>query len=648
MNRHWKLTGLLLLGLGLAACPPAQNSTELRLAASPNRLDGIDQTATITATAVDANGQPGTGSVTFKVLQGGKLDGSLTETTKQLEAGGTASVNFSCRTSAEPACRGVLRVEATWNTLTSSVSIQVGTTTNPGTDGGTNPGTDGGTNPGTDGGTTPPAAGQPANIVFIATSTRPQLGIRSSNLDVSTPVAFEVTDLRGRAVSNIRVQFEVRGVGGVALSPTESITNAEGRAATTLLAGDEVGIATVVATAFADGPPSYTLTASSLGTPVVGARPSDEGLVVQCSQINLAANASETPPRVDLSTDCRAQLVDRFKNPVTLPTSVSWSAEAGSIRSPVRTDGNNPGAVTTTFASAGKWPPAQVVPIVRNGNLADPTNEPTQGTFNPRDMLVTIIAVSAGEEEFHDGSGVSNGLKNGRWDPGEWFVDVSEPYVDENDNQQYDPGEAFIDTERLDCATNQRVQKNGRWDGPNGCWDGDTLIWRPTHIVYSGFSSYSPPRVTFSPSSPTNIYTAPGSVLALFSDAYFNPISPDNATWGLTLRGNRKGGASLSPSVTAGLNFREYGMQIFHERVWQREDGTVVECDPTRAAPAGAVANPSLARCFRRYRFGTFGRGNWVDIVLENSEGASTSGTLTLQLGNRYSSTFSGFGVNFP
>jgi hypothetical protein len=99
-------------------------------------------------------------------------------------------------------------------------------------------------------------------------------------------------------------------------------------------------------------------------------------------------------------------------------------------------------------------------------------------THNPRDGVVTVIAIADGEEAFFDANG------NGKYDgptatsPGEPFVDQGEPFVDQNDNGRWDPGEWFLD-----------VNGNRTYDGPNGVWDAQTKIWTQTIVLYTGASA---------------------------------------------------------------------------------------------------------------------------------------------------------------
>lgn len=640
MFRLLKVASTLVLVMSLSACqgeaedPDEPGVPTLRVTASPPSINTEGQFTTLRVTAEDANDNPGTGQVTFTAPAGVFANDSRTLTLDL--NGGQASTTWRCVRAQDTGCQVSVTLSAAWNDRTSDTTIELtGASPDSGTpDSGT---PDSGT---PDAGQEIPQVGEPANIIYQPAGAKEQLGIKSSNLDTSTPVSFLVVDLKQQPVPNVAVAFEVRGVGGAVVTPTSATTDANGRVSTTLLAGDEVGIATVRATVTSTNP---DLTAASLGTPIVGARPSDEGFVVECEQINLAANATATPPRKDLTTECTAQLVDRFRNPVGLKTSVSWYSEAGSIDSPVSTGGAIRGRVTTTFQTAGKWPPAEIP-----DEQLKP-GEPSDNGYNPRDMLVTVIAVTSGEEAFYDGSGVSNGEKNGTWDPGEWFVDLPEPFIDENDNQQYDLGEPFIDTERQTCPTAQtpnppREPKNRRWDGPNGCWDDDIQLWRSTHIVYSGFTGA---RFTFAPDpTPGSYDVAKGSAVTFsmrVSDGYFNPVSPDGAFAIAALDATKGTVSVLDPNTN--LNKRGYGMSIIQERVrvvesasppGYQEDGP---CDTTDTVPVGASAKQ--ARCMWTTRFANFTAGNSFRVRILGVPATDTTppapGTVTVTVGNAYS-----------
>lgn len=646
MFRLLKIASTLVLVAGLTACKGDDEEEDtnsggiyLNVNLTPTTINDQGQTTSVRVTARDAKGEDGTGEVTLTAAAG-SFDNDSKSVTLTL-SGGKASSNFRCVRSQDTGCQLTVSISAEWGEESDVTVLQVvsQTVTDAGTgttDGGT---TDAGT---TDAGTNATPPGPPANLVYQSASTLAQLGIRSSNLDTSSPVTFVVVDLNQRPVPGVTVFFDVRGVGGAIVAPVSAVTDKDGKATTTLQSGDEVGIATVRASVA-----NPALTAISLGTPIVGARPSDEGFVVECTRINLAANATETPPRQDLSTDCTAQLVDRFRNPVTLKTSVSWYSEAGSIGSPVSTGGGGTGGgtpggtqgdgkVVTKFSTAGKWPPSEVTPL---------TGEPSNGARNPRDMLVTVIAVTSGEEAFYDGSGVTDGVKNGKWDVGEWFVDVPEPFVDENDNQVYDRGEPFIDTERLSCTTGQREAKNGRWDGPNGCWDGDIQIWRATHILYSGFSTIigSAQAVNLPPDNTTVAKNTSRTYVLRVSDAYLNPISPDSAKIEASLD-TTKGKAEII-AIDPLLNSRHYGVSLAHQLQETQTSASTPgyifsgACDPSKSVAAGSTADK--ARCMRRYVLSTFRSGNTATLRLSGAPSTdqtlSESGMLNVDYANAYS-----------
>jgi hypothetical protein len=90
---------------------------------------------------------------------------------------------------------------------------------------------------------------------------------------------------------------------------------------------------------------------------------------------------------------------------------------------------------------------------------------------NPRDNLVSMIAVTTGEEAFDD---LNN---NGTREETEPYVDLTEPFVDNNDNGTWDKGERYVD-----------ANGNGVWDGKNGKYDAITLIWVQERILWTGWA----------------------------------------------------------------------------------------------------------------------------------------------------------------
>jgi len=178
------------------------------------------------------------------------------------------------------------------------------------------------------------------------------------------------------------------------------------------------------------------------------------------------------------TTTCTVRLADRYGNRVGIATPVDFAAEAGAISASVLTkpfDFNNPtdpdeGSLTVTFSSdmGIGFSPADTTPLP-----ADLTQfpkqrpvEPSSGSANPRDQLVTIIAMVRGEEAFVDAN------LDGQYNAGELFVDQgtrsSTPTTTTPTTRRPSPGSA---AGRAAPATTARTA-SGTPIGPSGCRPG--------------------------------------------------------------------------------------------------------------------------------------------------------------------------------
>jgi hypothetical protein len=313
------------------------------------------------------------------------------------------------------------------------------------------------------------------------------MGIRGSGINEQVSVVFKVLDDQLNPVPGVTANFNILTPPAGLVWDLSSQTNGSGEVATRVQSGPVVGVFSVQVSLRTA--PSIRTVSPTIG--VRGARPSNQGFIFYCDRITLGAYISATPPRLDTTT-CRVRLNDRFNNPVG-GTDVHFMTEGGSIPSvatttPFDPDGASPdeGTATVTFSTLGYMPqdvdpfpaaPSQY-PMPR---LAEPSYAWGGLTRNPRDGLVTVTAYVRGEEYFSDDNG------NGRWDPGEMFIDQGEPFVDNNDNGVRDGLEQYQD-----------LNGNGVWDGPNGRQDADTTIYAETRILYAGLpyaydsSNYAP------------------------------------------------------------------------------------------------------------------------------------------------------------
>lgn len=211
----------------------------------------------------------------------------------------------------------------------------------------------------------------------------------------------------------------------------------------------------------------------------------------------------------------------------------------------------------------------------------------TQQRLNPRDNLVTMIAVTSGEEAFQDTN------NNGIWDEKngpEPFEDLTEPFVDSNDNGTWDADERFID-----------VNNDGEWTGKNNRWDPNTLIWRAERILWTGI----PSRWEATGSSPTigqaTNTTPPG------------PIVFECPQSGVCNQAQPRGGGFF------------YRLAVIISDPWYNsiaQNGEADGCGTRDAAAVGGAGAPVLVQPFGDGRGGiafTYPAGQFLELTIRDS-----------------------------
>lgn len=383
-------------------------------------------------------------------------------------------------------------------------------------------------------------AGVPASIAHLSTLCGTTacgiMGIRKSGFQELADVTFVVKDADGMPVSGVQVTFELESpptgtdfLTGTTSAPTVVITtDVMGHATARVESGVTLGVFTVIATV------SPTIQAKSPAIGVRGVTPANRGFKLQCDLKNLAAYADALPPK-PLKTSCQVTLIDRFNNPVGKGTTINLKVEAGAIASSVQSTPFNAaganadeGKATVEFNTVGTFPAVDVTAL---------PGESVAGSANQRDGLVTILAYVAGEEAYDDNN------SNGKWDPGENFIDQGEPFVDANDNNQWDPGEFYADV----------APSNGSYDPPNMVWDKQTTIWTTAYILYSGLMT----RYNLSEAAPIDVPVGTiKQVTVGFADANFNPPQSGAATaFSFTRVQNRGTVATTNDVILDGYGF---------------------------------------------------------------------------------------------
>jgi hypothetical protein len=263
------------------------------------------------------------------------------------------------------------------------------------------------------------------SIAFVsATPTNIALsGTGDARRPESSTVVFEVRDSTGGPVPNAAVSFTLNtSVGGISITPTSAVSDAQGRVQTVVSAGTVATSVNVTATVTSVTPNISTQSSQltvTTGIPTAGSF----SLSAQCFNI-------EGRDFDGVTTAITARLGDRFQNPVPDGTAVTFTAEGGNVQSQ---------CTTTTTATEGG---------VCTVNLRSSEPRPPNGR-------ITVLAKAIGEESFVDANG------NGAFDNGETFTDQAEPFRDDNEDGAYQVGEDFFD-----------FNNNQTRDGPDGLFNG--------------------------------------------------------------------------------------------------------------------------------------------------------------------------------
>jgi hypothetical protein len=418
----------------------------------------------------------------------------------------------------------------------------------------------------------------PAVMEFVEVlPAQPKIG------DVAT-VRFKLLDERGVPLAGSTVGFKLGSANtGVTLSPVSAISiKGSGFAETQIVASSRVNSVIVIAT-------SGDKVITSPPITFAGSVPNGRQLTFQCGPIAgdgsggrhaLGAYDGTRTMIAGSAMDCTAHIGDRNGDGVS-DALVSFLTEAGTIGATGVSQSNLVGDATVLYKTSlplpldvdpdvFKWTTATddvnntgeyLAPLwmhpyewvenprdlaisgLRTYTLREPRRpDPIRlkmdgsGRFlnNPRDNLVSMIAVTSGEEGFTDTN------NNGQFDQGEEFDDLTEPFVDSDDDGTWDSNERFID-----------VNGNREWNGKNGKWDANTLIWKQERLLWTGFPAYEDTipvvpgvvghRQVFAAASPSPVVpislTCPGAgsqctqagppvlVFAYLADPWFNSLA---------------------------------------------------------------------------------------------------------------------------
>ncbi len=531
--------------------------------------------------------------------------------------------------------------------------------------------------------------------ISLASQDYAVMGARDSGYQELNELTFLLTDADGLPYPpGLLVTFrhtpsggsfiEVGGVGTCANNActATAVTDSAGKVRVMLHSGSVAGTVAVSAEASAGGTGLKTLSAGNIA--IVGAKASGNEITITCSPQNIPALISHdctnsTYFGADATVACRVTINDRYKNSLGVPALVQFFSEAGSMGASATTPPYNPsgagnaglGIATGSFRASGAKLPEDVRP--QPNEFVFPHDwdgcSPVGSTrdHNPRDGLVTVIAVAQGEEGFFDGSAgcPANGLYEPPGSPGclngERFVDLGEPFVDINDNGVRD---SIVDGGEFDEPYFDANNNTG-WDGPNGVRDASTTIWAETRILYTGYvevrnGSGSDEASRFylaipSPFLPTaTTWTAPdfsvyhstttppraaGSVTRglYMTDLNFNLPNP-RTTYGLS----KDAGSSFTSAFNAVPNTAD-GLGMLFRQLY---------CDGSLGGdPTVCDTTCNWTPCVRRADLGSFQYGSFGQITVTGGslpESVCTRVTATLRTTNIISSISTERSINVP
>lgn len=349
----------------------------------------------------------------------------------------------------------------------------------------------------------------------------------------------------GDPAKNVKISFETTAGSfsdGSTLQQSKDVgTDAEGVATIKLYSAASPGSATVTATYY-DDVSGITSTASIQVkfTQAAGdKRPVDGTFRLTCDAVNIGGLREPIP---DVQVACRITAQTRGGQAIPSTALVPrFLTEAGSF-----TRGKDAYTGKQVYYYSPKGGASSPLDVSPESSLNEPSYRDANGRQrNPRDGLVTLIAIVDGEESFTDLDG------NGKHDRAEPFVDSAEPFVDADDDDKWDRGEKYLD-----------VNGNGRWDAANGHWDAKTKIMAIYKIVWSGKLDNSSKTSRIARSTSDIAAGGKLELKAYLLDANLNPIAAfqkntDYLEWTLT-----SGGDAVSNDETQVTLSNERGLSF--------------------------------------------------------------------------------------
>ena len=255
------------------------------------------------------------------------------------------------------------------------------------------------------------------------------LGMTGTGGPGTAVVTFKLVDQSNTPLAGQTVHFTLVGAApGTSLGTGQGVTATDGTVRATVVAGSQHSIVSVVASV-SDGATGGSLQTQSTPITISTGVPTSSNVSV--------AIGTDGCPNIEMlnfdgvNTVLQVRATDRYKFPVPDGTSIFFKTESGSVTPSCATVN---GTCNATFSSQNPRPDGS------DGGIAGRS---------------VVLAYAPGEEAFTDENG------SGLFQAGDPFSDISELFLDFNENGIHDTFEPFVD-----------YNANGKFDAADGKFTG--------------------------------------------------------------------------------------------------------------------------------------------------------------------------------
>ncbi len=486
-------------------------------------------TASISVTVLDGSGNPYTQSVPIAFTSAGVQSGKATITaTVYTDKNGIASATYR---------------DINYGNVDTITATLTGTTI-------------------TSSGTLTVTAASVGSIIFVS-ATPIDIALPGSGRTDQSVILFQVLDTNGKP-KKATVGFTLDTyVGGITRSPVSADSDpTTGYVQTIIQAGSiptPVRVQAVVDVA------GTTLTSTSDRLSISTGIPAQHAFSMSASILNLEGLTHDGE-----KTAIRVMLADRFNNPVPNGTVVNFRTSGGVVEANCRTGEKNADPLT---CQGGVVPSKGECCVYLTSAEPRPyIGQPgAQPFFSGR---VVVLAYALGEESFIDAN------SNGRFDLGESFTDMPEPFLDVNESYAKDPLEPYINT-----------NEDGTYTAADGKFNGilrDDSIEGPTqiHVRKSIVVTFSGSTAVITPTTATMASCLRDFNFTL-TDENNNPM-PAGTT--ITTSGNHVTFMAIGSTTPSAATISiDYGTPVRNTSTYGGTAfGLTVEANNCSAPPAGS------------------------------------------------------------